>query len=94
MFGPGDPSVTTSAPGKGPSTPDTSPPETTDTAATEPVTTSPTTTSVPGKEDWQRTVIYMHGTSQPGQDLFYRGGIDGSKRPGKEWDHTVCVNSK
>jgi hypothetical protein len=32
-------------------------------------------TSNPG-EDWQRTVIFIYGITQPGQDMYIRGGID------------------
>lgn len=28
------------------------------------------------KEDWRRTVIFIQGQTQPGQDMFVRGGID------------------
>lgn len=27
-------------------------------------------------EDWQRTLVFMYGETQPGQDMFVRGGID------------------
>jgi alpha-amylase len=52
--------------------------------STEPPTTEPptTTTRAPGEGDWQRTVVYLNFQTQPGQDLFVRGGIDHDQRPG------------
>ncbi len=34
-------------------------------------------------EDWQRTVVYMYGETNPGEDMFLRGGID--------WDYSRNV---
>ena len=39
-------------------------------------------TDPPITEGRKRTVIFVHKITQPGQDLFVRGGIDGSRRPG------------
>ncbi|MAZ66946.1 MAG: alpha-amlyase [Kangiellaceae bacterium] len=33
-------------------------------------------TSGCGEEDWQRTVIFVYGTTESGQDMFIRGGLD------------------
>lgn len=34
-------------------------------------------------DDWQRTVVYMYGETNPGEDMFLRGGID--------WDYSRNV---
>ncbi|KAH9519299.1 Alpha-amylase A type-1/2 [Bulinus truncatus] len=48
--------------------------------------TVPTTTQKPyvpsGQEDFQRTVIMVERQTNPGQDLFIRGGVDYTRRPG------------
>lgn len=30
----------------------------------------------PGLDDWRRTVVYIYGQTQSGQDMFVRGGLD------------------
>ncbi|KAH9519303.1 Alpha-amylase A type-1/2 [Bulinus truncatus] len=48
--------------------------------------TVPTTTQKPyvpsGQEDFQRTIIMVERQTNPGQDLFIRGGVDYTRRPG------------
>ncbi|XP_055893859.1 alpha-amylase-like [Biomphalaria glabrata] len=48
--------------------------------------TVPITTAKPyvptGQEDFQRTVIIIERQTNPGQDLFIRGGVDYARRPG------------
>lgn len=38
------------------------------------------------KPDWRRTVIFVQGTTQPGQDMFVRGGIDHGYAQGLGWN--------
>ena len=70
------------------------PPDPTDPPQTDEPTvpTDPpsTTTREPGEGDWRRTVIYLYGETQVGQDLFLRGGIDHDQRPG----HIFCLFNK
>lgn len=35
------------------------------------------------EDDWQRTIVYMYGQTNPGEDMFLRGGID--------WDYSRNV---
>lgn len=50
--------------------------------------TVPITTAKPyvptGQEDFQRTVIIIERQTNPGQDLFIRGGVDYARRPGDQ----------
>lgn len=83
MSGMGNPTPTpgpTTTPSD-PTDPPTGPTEPTDSPTTTPPDSS-TTTTPPGEADWRQTVIYMYAASQPGQDLFFRGGIDADRRPG------------
>lgn len=45
--------------------------------------TTERTTKTPGKEDWRRTVVFLRAFTQPGNNLFYAGGIGHDRRPGK-----------
>lgn len=47
--------------------------------STLPTTTGPT---VPPMTGTQRTVVFIQKQTNPGQDLFIRGGIDSTVRPG------------
>ncbi|XP_059150386.1 alpha-amylase-like [Physella acuta] len=58
-------------------------------------TTAPTTQKpyVPsGSEDFKRTVIMVEKQTNPGQDLFIRGGIDHTQRPGCSDSSAVASN--
>ncbi len=43
-------------------------------------TNGPKTTTTTGPGDYQRTVIFMYAETQPGNDLFYNGGINHQHR--------------
>jgi alpha-amylase len=46
-------------------------------------TSGPTTSTTRDPSgDWQRTVVYIFGETQPGEDVFFRGGINHDQRPG------------
>ncbi|CAL1534471.1 unnamed protein product [Lymnaea stagnalis] len=61
-----------------------------------PVVTGPTQTLPPyvpsGSEDFQRTVILVEKQTNPGQDLFIRGGIDYGQRGGCSATTPVTTN--
>lgn len=62
---------------------DTSPVDPTTTAAPLSTTTlMPTTTRDPTDPNLQRTVIFFYVATTTGQDVFLRGGINHSQRPG------------
>ncbi|KAK8732749.1 hypothetical protein OTU49_006906 [Cherax quadricarinatus] len=56
------------------------------TATPQPDQTTPTTTHGPTEPSYtegvHRTVVFIYKQTNEGQDLFIRGGIDGSQRPG------------
>lgn len=51
-----------------------------------PTTAGPTQGPISGK----RTVIFIKKDTMPGQDLFVRGGIDHSRKPGMKQLRTAC----
>ena len=54
-----------------------------DATPTTPIPTTAGPTQPPITEGVQRTVIFVQKQTNDGQDLFVRGGVDGSVRPGK-----------